>query len=112
VQGVAHTVSLESLARAWRGEFATYWKAPPGYRERLIEGNTGPVVDGLAARLAKLQNEPAPPEKQTFNAALKAKVYAFQFTQELKPDGVAGPETFMLLNRATGVDEPRLQTEE
>ena len=111
-RGVAHTVSLESLARTWRGEFATYWKAPPGYRERLVEGNTGPVVDWLAARLAKQQNEPAPPEKQTFNAALKAKVYAFQFAQELKPDGVAGPETFMLLNRAVGVDEPRLQTEE
>ncbi len=112
MQGVAYAVSLESLAKTWRGEFATYWKAPAGYRDKLVEGNTGPVVDWLAARMAKLQNEPAPPEKQTFNAALKAKVYAFQFAQELKPDGVAGPETFMLLNRATGVDEPRLQTEE
>ena len=112
MQGVSHTVSLESLAKTWRGEFATLWKAPAGYREKLVEGNTGPVVDWLAARLAKLQNEPVPTEKRAFNAALKAKVYAFQFAQELKPDGVAGPETFMLLNRATGVDEPRLQTEE
>jgi general secretion pathway protein A len=112
MQGVSHTVSLESLARAWRGEFATYWKAPAGYRDKLVEGNTGPVVDWLAARLAKLQGETPPADKQVFNAALKAKVYAFQFAQELKPDGVAGPETFMLLSRATGVDEPRLQTEE
>jgi general secretion pathway protein A len=111
-QGAAYTVSLESLAGRWRGEFATYWKAPAGYRARVAEGDAGPVVDDLAARLAKLQNEPAPPAKRPFDAALKAKVYAFQFAQELKPDGVAGPETFMLLNRATGVDEPRLQTEE
>jgi general secretion pathway protein A len=111
-QGVSRTVSLESLAGRWRGEFATYWKAPPGYRSRLVEGNTGPVVDWLSTQLAKLQNEAAPAPNQTFDAALKAKVYAFQFAQELKPDGVAGPETFMLLNRATGVDEPRLQTEE
>ncbi|KNZ33837.1 MAG: peptidoglycan-binding protein [Methylibium sp. NZG] len=112
MQGATHTVSLESLARTWRGEFATFWRAPAGYRDKLVEGSTGPAVDWLAARLAKLQNEPPPPAPQTFNAALKAKVYAFQFAQELKPDGVAGPETFMLLNRATGVDEPRLQTEE
>ena len=112
MQGVAHTVALESLARTWRGEFATFWKAPAGYRDKVVEGSSGPAVDWLAARLAKLQGEPAPPEKQPFNAALKAKVYAFQFAQELKPDGVAGPETFMLLNRASGIDEPRLQTEE
>ena len=112
MQGVSHTVALESLARSWRGEFATFWKAPAGYRDKVVEGSSGPVVDWLAARLAKQQGEPAPAEKQVFNAALKAKVYAFQFAQELKPDGVAGPETFMLLNRATGVDEPRLQTEE
>ena len=112
MQGVSQTVSLDSLAKTWRGEFATYWKAPAGYRDKVVDGNTGPAVDWLAARLAKLQNQPAPTEKQTFNAALKAKVYAFQFAQELKPDGIAGPETFMLLNRATGVDEPRLQTEE
>ena len=112
VQGVAHTVSLDSLAKSWRGDFATLWRAPPGYRDKLVDGSTGPAVDWLAARLAKLQAEPVPGEKQTFNATLKAKVYAFQFAQEMKPDGVAGPETFMLLNRATGVDEPRLQTEE
>jgi general secretion pathway protein A len=110
--GVSHTVSLESLARTWRGDYATFWKAPGGYRDKLVDGNTGPAVDWLAARLARLQGEPAPAAKQTFNAALKAKVYAFQFARELKPDGIAGPETFMLLNRATGVDEPRLQTEE
>ena len=112
VDGAVHTVSLEALARTWRGEFATYWRAPAGYRDKLVEGSTGPAVDWLAERLARLQNQSAPPGRQTFDAALKAKVYAFQFAQELKPDGVAGPETFMLINRATGVDEPRLQTEE
>jgi general secretion pathway protein A len=111
-QGVVHTVALTSLARIWRGEFATYWRMPPGYRDRPAEGSSGPVVDWLADRLARVQGQAAPGDKQTFDAALKAKVYAFQFAQELKPDGLAGPETFMLLNRATGVDEPRLQTEE
>ena len=110
--GVAQTVSLVSLARLWRGDFATFWRVPPGYRSRLVEGQAGPAVDWLATRLAKAQGGPPPAEKPRFDAALKAKVYAFQFAQELKPDGLAGPETIMLLSRATGLDEPRLQTEE
>ena len=32
----------------------------------------------------------------------------FQLSQGLKPDGLAGPTTFMQLNRATGIDEPQL----
>jgi general secretion pathway protein A len=36
-------------------------------------------------------------------------VSSFQLSQGLRPDGLAGPTTFMQLNRATGVDEPRLR---
>ncbi len=32
----------------------------------------------------------------------------FQLAQGLRPDGVVGPRTFMLLNNAAGVNEPRL----
>jgi general secretion pathway protein A len=112
VAGAFQTVPLASLASTWRGEFATFWRAPAGYRDKLVDGSSGPVVDWLAQRLAQVQSLPAPTGSQTYDAALKARVYAFQFAQDLKPDGVAGPETFMLLNRASGVDEPRLQTEE
>ncbi len=40
----------------------------------------------------------------------RARIYRFQVAQGLVPDGVAGPLTLMLLNRAAGVDEPRLPT--
>ena len=69
------------------------------------------MVDRLAAQLATLRGQSAPAEHQTLDAALKSEVYAFQLAQGLKPDGIAGPTTFMQLNRATGIDEPRLQTE-
>ena len=36
---------------------------------------------------------------------------AFQLAQGLPADGMPGPMTFMQLNRAAGVDEPRLRTE-
>ena len=36
----------------------------------------------------------------------------FQLAQGLKPDGLAGPTTFMHLNRALAVDEPHLAAAE
>jgi general secretion pathway protein A len=40
--------------------------------------------------------------------ALTSQVFAFQLAQGLAPDGLAGPLTLMKLNRASGIDEPRL----
>jgi general secretion pathway protein A len=109
--GVTQTVSLGSLAQLWRGDFATFWRAPEGYRNAVADGSVGPLVDRLAGQLAKLQGEPLPAPNQRFDAALRSKVFAFQLAQGLRPDGIAGPTTFMQLNRASGVDEPRLLTE-
>jgi general secretion pathway protein A len=107
-KGVMQTVSLESLGRRWQGEFVTYWRTPPGYTSKLLDGNSGPAVDWLATRLAAAQGQPAPTGKQTVDAAFKARVQSFQLAQGLTPDGVAGATTFMLINRQSGVDEPRL----
>jgi general secretion pathway protein A len=110
--GVSRTVPLWALAAVWRGDFATLWKAPADYRAMLQVGSVGSGVRQLAVQLAALQGQPppaVPPNGVTvFDAAMKAKVDAFQVSQGLTPDGVVGPTTFMQLNRATGVDEPRL----
>jgi general secretion pathway protein A len=108
IGGVLRSVPLADLARLWRGDFATYWRAPPGYVNKVVEGNSGPVVDWLATQLATLNGEPGPTTRQTYDAKLRAQVNAFQLAQGLKPDGQAGATTFMQLNRALGVDEPRL----
>ena len=108
MNGASKTVSLAMLATLWQGDFATFWRAPAGYSAMLGAGSSGPVVDELAAQLAALDGAPAPGARQTFDAALKARVNAFQLAQGLKPDGKAGPTTFMQLNRARGVKEPRL----
>ncbi len=106
VGGVSQTVTLESLERLWRGDFATFWRAPPGYPGGDANG---PLTPWLATQLAKTRGE-TPPAGATPNApALKAQVQAFQSAQALKVDGLAGPLTLMQLNRAIGVDEPRLQ---
>lgn len=101
----SQTISLVSLATLWRGEFATFWRAPPGYAGRVVDASSGALASRVGAQLAALQGQPA----ATTDAAWKTQVSSFQLSQGLRPDGLAGPTTFMQLNRATGVDEPRLR---
>jgi general secretion pathway protein A len=102
---VEQTVPLTALAR-WRGEFATFWRPPPGYRDAEPVSATGALAPWLGERLAMVDEESAPPIGAE---ALASRVFAFQLAQGLNPDGVAGPLTLMQLNRLSGVDEPRLQ---
>ncbi|MED5622107.1 AAA family ATPase [Ideonella sp. BN130291] len=100
------TVSLGRLAQLWRGDFATFWRAPPTYPGKPAEAAGGALADWLAARLAQLPGEAG--TAASGERPLGARIAAFQVAQGLKPDGLAGPITLMQLNRATGIDEPRL----
>jgi general secretion pathway protein A len=108
--GVSQTVPLGTLDKMWRGEFATFWRAPADLSGMRPDLAAGPAADWLATQLAKAHGEPQP-STPTAAADLKSKVHAFQVAQGLKADGLVGPLTLMQLNRATGVDEPRLVTE-
>ena len=106
--GVTHTVALAALAALWHGEFGTLWRLPPGYTTALGDGATGPLVDRLAALLASIAGEPAPVGAQTLDGELRTKLVRFQSSHGLSAAGKAGPTTFMQINRASGVDEPKL----
>jgi len=97
-----------AFANVWRGDFGTLWRVPPGYVTAIDAGASGPVVDHLAAQLARLDNQPVPEPPQTMDAALRERVARFQAAHGLGTLGRAGPTTFMQLNRVSGVDEPRL----
>ncbi|MEJ5999750.1 ExeA family protein [Paucibacter soli] len=104
--GQREQVSLATLARQWQGEFATLWRLPEGYAGKLAAGHE---AGWLAALLAKALDEPAPTAgSRPLDAALQARVAAFQRSQGLRVDGLIGPVTLMQLNRAAGVQEPRL----
>ncbi len=105
------SLPLDALARHWRGEFATLWRPPAGYAEALQPGARGPAVDALAAGLAALSQQPAPAPGQGLAGALAERLAGFQVAQSLRPDGIAGPTTFMQLSRALGHTEPRLATD-
>jgi general secretion pathway protein A len=104
------TVTLAALAARWEGDFSTLWRVPAGYTAPINDGQGGPVLKWVSARLATLEGKPPGAERPVQNAAFKARVRAFQVAQGLPPDGLLGPLTFMQLNRTAGVDEPVLRT--
>lgn len=95
--GVELTVAPTALTGLWRGEYATLWRTPPGWRDPPAEVPAPPLAAWLSQHLPGTAEQP-----------LRARLNAFQVAQGLKPDGVAGPLTLMQLNRAAGVEEPPL----
>ncbi|WP_439519168.1 ExeA family protein [Hydrogenophaga sp.] len=98
---------LTALADVWRGDFTTLWRTPPGQKGRLVDGRTGPASEWLGSRIAGLQAiGKVPPTANN----LTARIQAFQRVNGIDPAGLAGPITFMQVNLASGVDEPRLSS--
>lgn len=109
------TIRLVALVRLWKGEFATFWRAPPGYDPPLHTGSTGTAVHELATRLDQLDGLPpaspaSAPTLRVLDADLTARVRDFQRAHGLTPDGQPGPMTFMQIESALGAHEPRLRT--
>jgi general secretion pathway protein A len=102
IAGRDRVVPLAVLARDWRGDFATFWRAPPGFRagQTVVTAEDGALARWVGDRLNAADGGSTRP--------LGERVFAFQLAQGLAPDGLAGPQTLMQLNRAAGVDEPRL----
>lgn len=91
---------LAMLAGAWRGDFASFWRLPPGWAD-TPDGGSDAAARAWLDQVLSRAGFPG-------GTALAERVRGFQITQGLPPDGRAGPMTVMRLNRAAGVDEPRL----
>lgn len=101
-------LGLLELGRHFHGDFITFWRAPENYRTVLAGGERGTEVDWLASQLAKLSGRTQPEPNQVFDQTLAEQLRKFQRTHGLLADGIAGPKTFMHLNSALGIAEPRL----
>ena len=113
LEGAGRTlqVPVAELAQAWRGDIATLWRTPEGMPERgdIAESTAGAawLDQRLASKAAG--GTGAAPAKAMTPALRQSRIHRFQLAQGVTPDGRAGPLTLMLLNRATGVNEPRLR---
>ena len=96
--GAVLQVPLAELAPLWRGEIATLWRVPPEASEGVdAAASVGAWIDQQLTRAGVARA-----------TTRRARILQFQLAQGLTPDGKAGPLTLMLLNRAAGVQEPRL----
>jgi general secretion pathway protein A len=109
IGGVTRTISLIELSRHFRGHLATFWQAPKNFRDKVRTGFQGDDVNWLATQMAKLDGLPEPTEHHAYNKVLWSQVHAFQLAHGLPADGVVGPKTYMHINAAVGINEPRLQ---
>ncbi len=91
---------LAALAGAWRGDFASFWRLPPGWAD-APDGGSDPAARAWLDQGLRSAGFAA-------GAPMAERVRGFQITQGLPPDGRAGAMTVMRLNRAAGVDEPML----
>jgi general secretion pathway protein A len=107
--GTEQTVTLAALAARWQGDFSTLWRTPPGYTGQA-SNPSGETLEWISTKLGGDGAAPSQPRRE-FDAQLKTRLRAFQLAHGLAADGQPGPMTFMQLNRAAGVEEPRLRTD-
>ncbi|MDX8123518.1 AAA family ATPase [Janthinobacterium sp. GMG2] len=101
---------LAQLAQRSDGSFTTFWRAPRGWRDEVPLGARGADVDWLAQRLAQQRGLPAPAANLPLDAEMQGQLRAFQQSQNLRADGLAGPKTYIRLMQLGDNAEPRLSS--
>ena len=103
-------VPVADLAPVWRGELATLWRTPPDWPDSGAATDAPAALAWLDAQLASRAAGGSGAAREAATPDLRrARIHRFQLAQGLVPDGRAGPLTLMRLNRAVGVNEPRLR---
>lgn len=98
-QGRHWQLSLGGLATIWRGDFATLWRTPPGWRDL----GAAPAPPALpASTLAWVNERLASAGLGDRTQPIRDRVWAYQVAQGLPPDGRLGPITMMQLGRGAG----------
>jgi general secretion pathway protein A len=106
-------VARQALAASWSGGYSLLWRAPPGRQALLQRGQRGPAVAQLAEQLKLAQALPADaPLPDGFDDGLQRAVRAFQVVHGLEPDGIAGPQTLLVLAGLTQRDAPTIAAQE
>ncbi|WP_311223038.1 MULTISPECIES: AAA family ATPase [unclassified Acidovorax] len=102
---------VTALAQVWRGELATLWRVPADVPDSDDVAANAAGAAWLDKHLPAAEVDAArTPARTGALAERRARIHRFQLAQGLTPDGKAGPLTLMQLNRAAGVNEPRLRT--
>ncbi len=110
LDGKQQSLPLAQLAQRSDGSFTTFWRAPRSWRDEVPLGARGADVDWLAQRLAQQRGLPAPAANLPLDAEMQGLLRAFQQSQNLRADGLAGPKTYIRLRQLGDNAEPRLSS--
>ena len=110
LDGKQHSLPLAQLAQRSDGSFTTFWRAPRSWRDEVPLGARGADVDWLAQRLAQQRSLPVPAANLPLDAEMQGQLRAFQQSQNLRADGLAGPKTYIRLRQLGDNAEPRLSS--
>ncbi len=94
------TVTLNEADKYWFGEYLLLWKSPKR-RMRFEHGNRGEDVLQFRQQIKTALGIHDTNNSNIFDTALKEQVMEFQRRNSLKPDGIAGKDTIILLNTLT-----------
>ncbi|MBL8325975.1 MAG: AAA family ATPase, partial [Rubrivivax sp.] len=95
-QGRHFRLSAPALAGIWRGEFATLWRTPPGWREPLAAASA-PALP--ASTRAWVQERLAEAGVGDAGRPMRERLWSYQVARGLPPDGRPTPTTLMQLAR-------------
>ena len=91
------TLPTAEIERFWDGPFVMVWKSPVSGPLPLQPGMRGRDVVWLRRQLGAVDGLDAESVGQFYDEELKRRVAAFQQTESLTPDGIAGEETLVRL---------------
>ena len=109
--GESRLLPTQVLERYWLGRATLLWQLPPSWVGALSRGDRGDGVRWLQRRLDAIAGSPSgEPPSDRFDADLEQRLRAFQSAQGLRPDGIAGPRTWIRINSLSAVGVPSLET--
>lgn len=106
--GQTWQLPLEEFERQWHNGYSTLWRLPPGHTGRLgTASGKDAAGQWLDAQIRALQAANRLPATED---SFEARVRMVQSYYKLPGEGKATPSVFALINRLSGLDEPRLSS--
>ncbi|MDX8380744.1 MAG: AAA family ATPase [Ghiorsea sp.] len=103
-------ISLAQLALQSFNDFTLLWKAPQDYQGPVRPGQQGTLVKFLAKQVNQALGQTWIGQPRTvYDDMLKDQIKTLQRQEGLNPDGVAGPMTWIHINRLNHMPSPSLQ---
>ena len=111
IEGNVHVVNGVTLQQHWFGNYTVLWRAPPGFNRAIQLGHTGTQVEWVRERLESLSRlAPTDLDRAFFDRNLEDALKQFQRSQQLRPDGIAGPNSLIQLHSSADVLVAKLRS--